>query len=103
MRLIEIEANNKFKLICDDKVISIYDNGIMDTDSHRDALENGLYVDYDPEKYGDKLYMVGYISGKDLEFDPYRIMPKRKEKEEKKENKEEVTKEEKKEDDANNK
>ena len=101
MRLIEVEANNKFKLICDDKVMSVYDNGIMDTDSHRDALENGLYVDYDPEKYGDKLYMVGYISGKDLEFDPYRIMPKKKEKEEKKENKEEVTKEEKKEDDAN--
>ena len=45
--------------------------------------------------------MVGYTSGKDLEFDPYRIMPKKKEKEEKKENKEEVTKEEKKEDDAN--
>ena len=101
MRLIDVEANNKFKLICDDKVINIYDNGIMDTDSHRDALENGLYVEYNPEKYGDKLYVVGYRSGKDLEFDPYRIMPKKKEKEEKKENKEEVTKEEKKEDDAN--
>ena len=98
MRLVDVEANNKFKLICDDKVINIYDNGIMDTDSHKDALENGLYVDYNPEKYGDKLYIVGYKSGKDLEFDPYRIMPKKKE--EKKENKEEVTKE-KKEDDAN--
>lgn len=96
MRLIEVEANNKFKLICDDKIISIYDNGIMDTDSHRDALENGLYVEYDPEKYGDKLYMVGYTSGKDLEFDPYRVMPKKKE--EKKENEKE-----KKEDVANNK
>ena len=99
MRLIDVKANNKFKLICDDKVISIYDNGIMDTDTHRDALENGLYVEYDPEKYGDKLYVVGYTSGKDLEFDPYRVMPKKKD--EKKENKEEVTKEEKKEDGAN--
>ena len=95
MRLIDVKANNKFKLICDDKVISIYDNGIMDTDTHRDALENGLYVEYDPEKYGDKLYVVGYTSGKDLEFDPYRVMPKKKE--EKKENKKE-----KKEDVANN-
>lgn len=76
MRLIEVKSNNKFKLICDEKVISVYDNGIMGSDSHKEQLENKLYVDYDPEKYGDKLYYAGYMSGKELDFDPYKVMPK---------------------------
>lgn len=84
MRLIDVQANNMFKLICDDEVVNIYNNGIMDTDSHKDACENGLFVDYDPNKYGDKLYMVGYKSGKELDFDPYKIMPDTASKKEKK-------------------
>lgn len=71
-RLLEVDSKDKFKLICDKQVKSVTYLDIYSNPEHVRESAKGLIIDYDPEKYGDKVYGMYHIDGTPLDFDPYK-------------------------------
>lgn len=80
-RVMEFNNAKDFKLICDDQVLCVARSEIMETLEHKNNAAKRLVVHYNPKEYGeDKLWGVSYLTPESaLDFDPYRVMPKKKE------------------------
>lgn len=61
-RVCEYSNCNKFKLICDDKVMISYASNLINEASQKTAMIQNFWVDYDPEKHGDINYVFGIMN-----------------------------------------
>lgn len=76
-RIMDVESKDKFKLICDEKVLSSFYTNIFTEESHIKYATMKLWVDFDKEKY-EKYYIVGSMNNSQIDFDPYSIDPTKK-------------------------
>ena len=85
-RVMEFNNPKDFKLVCDENVTSVRAEAMQLPDQAENATKK-LMVHYNPKEYGDdKLWGVSYLaSDEQINFDPYKVMPKKKEEETKKE------------------